>query len=222
MHGDGVADIDIEMGEMESFLDPTITSFQASAIIAVCAAVLIGNAFVCALNCFKSHNSYCLYLRFVMASAAVNMISAIICMPLMAACLIQGEWKFGYLLCKMTGAIVFGSIILTMIFCILASINKLSLYIISNCRWNRGNIFYHKDFIINSVVIFFIAISLSCLFFLIDRVKILKEPQRTLCYYANSPNVTKYRMFYIVYSTFLTFADLILVMPIQAGYLLDK
>ena len=218
MRGDGIADIDIEMGEMESYLDPTLTSFQASAIIAVCAAVLIGNAFVCALNCFKSPHSYGLYLKFVMISAAVNMISAIMCMPLMAACLIQGEWKFGYLLCKMTGTIVFGTMILTMVFCILASLNKLSLYVVTQCRKKGCDVCFNKDFLIITIVSVFVAFSLLALFFLIDKKKILNDPQRTLCYYANSPNLTGYRMFYIVYSTLLTFADLILVMPLHEVY----
>ena len=214
---DGATDIDIEMGEMESYLDPTLTSFQASAIIAVCAAVLIGNAFVCALNCFRNSQACgsALYLKLVMISASVNMTSAVMCMPLMAACLIQGEWKFGYLACKMTGTVVFGSMILTMLFCILAAINKLWLYSKANCRKVGCGSCCTKDSAVVAVVAVFVAASLLVLFFLIDRKRMLKDPQRTLCQYANSPNLTGYRMFYIVYSTLLTFADLVLVMPMH-------
>ena len=66
------------------------------------------------------------------------------------------------------------------------------------------------------VVAVFVACSLLVLFFLLDKQKMLKDPQQTLCRYANSPNLTGYRMFYIVYSTLLTFADLLLVMPVHA------
>lgn len=210
----GAVDIDIEMGEMESELDPTITSFQASAIIAVCAAVLIGNGFVLALNCFKTH-VHGIYLKFVMLSAAVNMISALMCMPLMAASLIQSEWKFGYLLCKMSGTIVFGSMILTMLFCKLAALGKMIVFIKRHFWKKRFEIFSEKDFTIIFTVFVFVIISLFILFLLIDKKKVRQDPQRTLCRYANSPNLTGYRMFYTVYSILLTFADLVLVIPID-------
>ena len=214
MSRDGLIDIDIELGEMESDIDPTLLSFQASAIIAVCAAVLIGNAFVCALNCFKSH-VHAIFLKFVLISAAVNLVAALICMPLMAACLIQAEWKFGYLLCKMTGGVCFGSMLLTMFFCILAALSKLLLYLNAHFPKRRCDIFYEKDFVIIFAVLMFVLASLLILCFLVDISKIRNDPPKTMCHYANSPNIASYRMFYIVYSILLTFADLMLVIPIS-------
>eukprot|EP00111_Clytia_hemisphaerica_P020089 TCONS_00059210-protein len=213
MPREGLVDIDIEMGEMESDADPTLLSFQASAIIAVCAAVLIGNAFICALNCFKSH-AHAIFLKFVLISAGINLIAALICMPLMAACLIQAEWRFGLLLCKMTGGVCFGSMILTMFFCILSSVSKLLLYTNAHFPKKRCDIFFEKDFVIIFAVLMFVLSSLFILCFLVDVSKIRIDPSKTLCKYANSPNISSYRMFYIVYSILLTFADLMLVMPI--------
>lgn len=214
MHGYGAIDIDIEMGEMESDLDPTLTSFQASAIIAVCAAVLIGNAFVCALNCFKTH-VHGIYLKFVMVSAAMNMIAALICMPLMAAGLIQSEWKFGYLLCKMSGIICFSSMAATMFFCMLAALCKSVLFVRARFAKKKCSVFCERDFTIIFTVFVFVLLSLLILSLLIDTKKVRQDPQRALCRYANSPNLTGYRMFYVAYSILLTFADLVLVIPLQ-------
>jgi len=194
MSRDGLIDIDVELGEMESDTDPTLLSFQASAIIAVCAAVLIGNAFVCALNCFKSH-MHTIFLKFVLISAAVNLVAALICMPLMAACLIQAEWK--------------------MFFCILAALSKLLLYLNAHFPKRRCDIFYERDFVIIFAVLMFVLASLLILCFLVDVSKIRNDPPKTMCRYANSPNIASYRMFYIVYSILLTFADLMLLLPIS-------
>ena len=215
MAGDGDVDIDIVMGEMDGDLDPTIMSFQASAIIAVCAAVLIGNAFVCALNCLKS-SSKKFYLKFVLVATLVNIISALICMPLMAAALLEGEWKYGYTLCKVTGTICFGAMILTMTLCALAAVSKLLLFFRMNFTKLMCKAFFHKDFIISSIVFAFVGISQAVLFILIDSANLSKDPYRVLCKYANSPNITGYRMFFLVYSTLLTLAALILVIPLTS------
>lgn len=213
MTKEGLIDIDIEMGEMESELDPALLSFQASAVIAVCAAVIIGNAFVCALNCFKTH-VHGIYLKFVMISAAINLIAALVCMPLMAACLIQAEWKFGYLLCRMTGGICFGSMLLTMSFCFLSALSKLLLYLNIHFPKRRCDVIYEKDFAIILAVLSFALASCFILCVLVDVSKIRTDPPRMLCRYANSPDLTGYRMFYIVYSALLTFADLMLAIPL--------
>ena len=213
MPREGLVDIDIEMGEMESDSDPTLLSFQASAIIAVCAGVLIGNAFICALNCFKSSHVHALFLKFVLISAAVNLTAALICMPLMAATLIQAEWKFGLLLCRMTGGVCFGSMILTMFFCVLSATSKLLMYLNAHLGKKRCDVFYEKDFVIIFSVLVFVLSSLLILCALVDVSKIRTEPSRALCRYANSPNIAGYRMFYVVYSILLTFADLLLLVP---------
>lgn len=213
MPREGLIDIDIEMGEMESALDPALLSFQASGVIAVCAVVLIGNAFICALNCFKSH-VHGIYLKFILLSSAMNLIAALVCMPLMAACLIQAEWKFGYVLCRMTGGICFGSMVLTMLFCILAALSKLLLYLNIYFPKRRCDVFLEKDFAIIAAVLSFSVASFFILCFLVDVSKIRTDPQKMLCRYANSPDITSYRMFYVVYSALLTFADLMLVVPV--------
>ena len=214
--GDGAMDIDIEMGDMESDLDPTLTSFQASAIIAVCAAVLIGNGFVCALNCFKTQ-AQGFYLKFVLLSAAMNMTASLVCMPLMASSLIQAEWRFGYLLCKMTGVICFSSMIITMFFCILASLSKGILFTKTLFPKRGVNLITERDFIIICIVLGFVVLSSLVLFLLVDHKKMRQDPQRMMCTYANSPNITGYRMFYVAYSVLLTFADLLLVIPISSA-----
>lgn len=214
MPREGLVDIDIEMGEMESDTDPTLLSFQASAIIAVCAGVLIGNAFICALNCFKSH-VHAVFLKFILISAAVNLTAALICMPLMAATLIQAEWKFGLLLCRMTGGVCFGSMILTMFFCVLSAISKLLLYLNAHFNKRKCDVFYEKDFVIVFSVLVFVLSSLLILCFMVDVSKIRTDPSRTLCRYANSPSIASYRMFYVVYSILLTFADLMLLVPMS-------
>ncbi len=200
---DNDIDIDLVMGDMDSDVDPTVLSFQASAIIAVCAAVLIGNAFICTLNCFRPMSTAC-YMKFVLLAAVINIISSIVCMPLMAAALIQGEWKYGYLLCKVTGVFCFLSMALTMSFSIFAAILKIGLFLRMNFSRLLFGAFLHKDFIIMTIIFLFIAVSQFVLFILIYNSNFPKSPFRVLCKYANSPYLSGYRIFYLVYSTLLT------------------
>eukprot|EP00794_Sanderia_malayensis_P017252 gene17252-18977_t len=74
---DADIDIDLIMGDTDVDIDPTVLSFQATAVIAVCAAVLIGNAFICVLNCCRPTTSTELYLKFILTASVVNMLSAI-------------------------------------------------------------------------------------------------------------------------------------------------
>ena len=205
-------DIDLVMGDMEGDLDPAILSFQASATIAVCSAVLIGNAFVCALNCFKTGAKQ-YYLKFILLAAVVNMVSAIICMPLMAVALIEGNWRYGYPLCKVTGLTCFLSMVFTMTLSALAAILKLGIFTRTNFTKLLFRMFLQTDFIITSIVFLFIAVSQFVLFVLIYDSNLFKAPLRVLCKYANSPSLTAYRIFYLVYSTLLTLAAFILVIP---------
>eukprot|EP00112_Aurelia_sp_Birch-Aquarium-sp1_P015620 Seg348.3 transcript_id=Seg348.3/GoldUCD/mRNA.D3Y31 product="hypothetical protein" protein_id=Seg348.3/GoldUCD/D3Y31 len=212
MASDSDPDIDLIMGDMDGELDPSILSFQASAIIAVCATVIIGNAFVCALNCFKQNNGG-LHLKFILLATIMNFISAIICMPLMAASLLEGEWKYGYSLCKITGLLCFVSMVATMSLTALASISKIFHYMQENISKLHCDVLMQRDFIVMMIVFLFTIISQLILFVLVYTSNLWKAPFPGLCKYANSPNLTGYRMFYLVYSILLTLAALILVIP---------
>lgn len=204
--------IDMIMGDAETELDPAVLSFQASAIIAVCAAVLIGNLFVFALNCFRLHTND-LHHKFIMLATVMNLVSAIVCMPLMAAALLEGEWKYGYSLCKITGLLCFVSMAATMTLTALASVCKIFLFLRLHFRSMLFGVCFHKDFIVTSIVFLFTLISQAVLFVLIYTSTVWTTPLPGLCKYANSPNLTGYRMFYLVYSALLTLAALILVVP---------
>ena len=205
-------DIDMIMGDAD--MDPSILSFQASAIVAVCAAVLIGNLFVFALNCFRLHNNK-LYHRVIMFATVMNLVSAIVCMPLMAAALLEGEWKYGYSLCKITGLLCFVSMAFTMTLTALASVCKIVLFLRLHFGRMIFGVFLHKDFIVTSIVFLFTLVSQAVLFLLVYSSRLWTAPLAGLCKYANSPGLTGYRMFYLVYSTLLTLAALILVVPFE-------
>ena len=212
MASDNDPDIDMIMGDGDTEMDPSILSFQASAIIAVCAAVLIGNLFVFALNCFRLHNNK-LYHKVIMFATVMNLVSAIVCMPLMAAALLEGEWKYGYSLCKITGLLCFFSMAFTMTLTALASVCKIILFIHLHFAKMTFDVFLHKDLIITCIVFLFTLVSQAVLFLLIYSSGVWRAPLSGLCKYANSPSLTGYRMFYLVYSTLLTLAALILVVP---------
>ena len=212
MASDIEPDIETIMGDTESEIDPSVLSFQASAIIAVCAAVLIGNLFVFALNCFRLHANK-LYHKFIMLATVMNLISAIVCMPLMAAALLEGEWKYGYSLCKITGLLCFISMAVTMTLTALASICKICLFLRLHFSKMLLGVFVHRDLIVTSIVFLFTLVSQAVLFVLVYASHIWTAPLPGLCKYANAPNLTGYRMFYLVYSTLLTLAALILVVP---------
>ena len=214
MASDNDPDIDMIMGEGENEMDPSILSFQASAIIAVCAAVLIGNLFVFALNCFRLHNNR-LYHRVIMFATVMNLVSAIVCMPLMAAALLEGEWKYGYSLCKITGLLCFLSMAFTMTLTALASVCKIILFLRLHFTRMIFGVFLHRDFIVTCIVFLFTLISQAVLFLLVCSSGLWNAPMAGLCKYANSPSLTGYRMFYLVYSTLLTLAALILVVPFE-------
>eukprot|EP00795_Rhopilema_esculentum_P013747 gene13747-4669_t len=214
MAADTDPDIDLIMGDSDSELDPSVLSFQASAIIAVCAAVLIGNAFISALNCFRSHNNR-LHHRFIMLATGLNLLSAIVCMPLMAAALLEREWKYGYSLCKITGVLCFINMTATMTLTALASVSKMCLFLRLYFSKLLFKVFLHKDLMATCIVFLFTLVSQAMLFVLIYTSNLWKNPLPGLCKYTNSPNVTGYRMFYLVYSTLLTLAALILVIPFE-------
>lgn len=202
------------MGNTETELDPAILSFQASAIIAVCAAVLIGNLFVFALNCFRLHTND-LHHKFIVLATVMNLVSAIVCMPLMAAALLEGEWKYGYSLCKITGLLCFTSMAVTMTLTALASVCKIFSFLRLHFKQILFGVCFQRDFIVTSIVFLFTLISQAVLFVLVYSSRLWTAPLPGLCKYANSPNLTGYRMFYLVYSALLTLAALILVIPFE-------
>lgn len=217
MNGENWEDVPAERDEeMEAYeISPIALSFEAAAIIGMCATNIIGNSLICVLGYRRPGKSN--FLNVLLLNVAVSDICvALITMPLMVASLLELKWKYGDLLCKISGVI-------SLLFITLAT---LVLTVVLLQRWtaamcpkeeNKGSPSAGRKLSLLFIVVLFLAGTVVCLAFLIDWHILRLHPTHYLCRLANSPNYVAYRLFFCIFSLLVTLMIMILFLqPLSA------
>lgn len=196
--------------QMAAFDVSSITlSLQAAAIMGMCATVVIGNSIVCVLGYRKpSHSGSSLANTILIYMSVVSLFTALLTMPLMVAAILEFRWRYGDGLCRGTGSLTFGFVVLASTLVLLIFMNR-CCDLLCCTRSDRETYGRKARWLI--VVFFFLIGALSGLFFLIDWKVFLKNPTRLLCRLANSPAIMRYRIFYGLFSVLLSIIVMILI-----------
>lgn len=195
--------------QMAAFdVSPIALSLEAAAIMGMCATVVIGNSLVCVLGYRKpSHPGSSLANTLLIYMSVVSLFTALLTMPLMVAAILQFRWRYGDGLCRGTGTLTFGFVVLTSILVFIIFMNRCCDLLC--CNSERETYGRKRGWLI--VVFFFLVGALSGIFFLIDWKVFLKNPTRLLCRLANSPANLTYRIFYGLFSVLLSIVIMILI-----------
>ena len=198
-------------GEMEAYaISPVTLSFEAAAVIGLCAVTIIGNALICVLGYRRPAQSNC-STKLLLTVAVSDICVAIVTMPLMVASLLELKWKYGDMLCKVSGVSTFVFISWSIFMLTLVSLQRWTLALCSKSDKQKAAA-SSRSFFWLFVVVVFLAGSVLCLVYLVDWPLLLTFPTRYLCRLANSPNYVVYRLFFCVFSLSATLAILILLL----------
>ena len=192
--------------EMEAYyMSPMALSFEAAAIIGLCATTVIGNALLCVLGHQKPSQAKLANI-ILLSVALADIFTAVVTMPLMVAALLELRWRYGDTLCKSTGVLTFMFLCIACLALFIVLLNHFAMIICCSKEAHQS-----KSSLI-LIVVGFLGLSAAAMFFLIDWKRFIRTPTRILCRLANSPNFIMYKMFYCVFSLLVPFMIMILLM----------